>query len=75
MLKHFLKLALIAGIGMTGAACQYDSYGAPRGAYQPAPAGYSNPYNSGYYARSFNSICLGSRHGATFATFWGAYGA
>ena len=25
--------------------------------------------NSGYYARSFNSICLGSRHGATFATF------
>ena len=50
MLKHFLKLALVAGIGMTGAACQDDSYGAPRGAYQPAPAGYSNPYNSGYYA-------------------------
>jgi hypothetical protein len=51
MLKLFLRLALVGGIGMTGAACQDGGYGAPRGAYQPAPAGYSNPYyNSGYYS-------------------------
>jgi hypothetical protein len=42
---------LVVGIGMTGAACQDDGYGAPRGYYQPAPTGYSNPYyNSGYYS-------------------------
>jgi hypothetical protein len=41
---------LVGGIGMTGAACVDDSYGAPRGYNQPAPPGYSNPYyNSGYY--------------------------
>jgi hypothetical protein len=51
MLRLFLRLTLVAGIGMTGAACQDDGYGAPRGSYQPAPAGYSNPYyNSGYYS-------------------------
>ncbi len=51
MLKLFLRLVLVAGIGMTGAACQDDGYGAPRGYYQPAPTGYSNPYyNSGYYS-------------------------
>jgi hypothetical protein len=50
MLKIFLRLTLVAGIGMAGAACQDAGYGAPRG-YQPAPAGYSNPYyNSGYYS-------------------------
>jgi hypothetical protein len=41
---------LVVGIGMIGAACQDDGYAAPRGYYQPAPTGYSNPYyNSGYY--------------------------
>jgi hypothetical protein len=30
---------------------------------------------SGYYALSCNSICLGSRQGAMFATFSGAFGA
>ena len=49
MLRLFLRLTLVSGIGMTGAACQDNGYGAPRGSYQPAPAGYSNPYyNSGY---------------------------
>jgi hypothetical protein len=44
----FLRLMLVVGIGMTGAACQDNSYAAPRGYNQPAP-GYSNPYyNSGY---------------------------
>jgi hypothetical protein len=38
---------LVVGIGVTGAACQGDSYGAPSGYYQPAPPGY---YNSGYYS-------------------------
>ena len=39
MLKFFLRLMLVAGVGMTGAACQ------------PAPTGYGNPYNnSGYYS-------------------------
>jgi hypothetical protein len=40
------------GVGMTGAACQGDGYGAPSGYYQPAPTAYGNPYynNSGYYA-------------------------
>jgi hypothetical protein len=48
MLRLFPRLMLVVGIGMTGAACQDDGYGAPRGYYQPAP-GYSNPYyNSGY---------------------------
>ena len=50
MLRLFLRLMLVVGIGMTGAACQDDGYAAPRGYYQPAP-GYSNPYyNSGYYS-------------------------
>lgn len=51
MLRLFPRLMLVAGIGMIGAACQDDGYGAPRGYYQPAPTGYGNPYyNSGYYS-------------------------
>ena len=47
MSRLFLRLMLVAGIGMIGAACQDAGYAAPRG-YYPAP-GYSNPYyNSGY---------------------------
>ena len=47
MSRLFLRLMLVVGIGMTGAACQDNGYAAPRGDYQPAP-GYSNPYyNSG----------------------------
>ena len=47
MARLFLRLMLVVGIGMTGAACQDNGYAAPRG-YYPAP-GYSNPYyNSGY---------------------------
>jgi hypothetical protein len=57
MLKLFLKLLLVVGIGVTGAACQDDGSAAPRGyyqqaptVYQQAPAGYGNPYyNGGYY--------------------------
>ena len=62
MSKLFLRVALVVGIGMAGAACQDDGYGAPRGAYQPAPGYgyqpapayqpapvYGSPYyNSGY---------------------------
>ena len=49
MSRLFPRLMLVAGIGMIGAACQDDGYAAPRGYYQPAPTGYSNPYyNSGY---------------------------
>jgi hypothetical protein len=49
MLRLFPRLMLVVGIGMTGAACQDDGNAAPRGYYQPAPTGYSNPYyNSGY---------------------------
>ena len=48
MSKLFLRLMVVVGIGMTGAACQDDGYAQPRGAYQPAPV-YGNPYyNSGY---------------------------
>ena len=48
MSRLFLRRMLVAGVGMTGAACQGDGYAAPRGDYQPAPR-YSNPYyNSGY---------------------------
>ena len=51
MLRLFPRLMLVVGIGMTGAACQGDGYGAPSGYYQPAPTAYGNPYyNSGYYA-------------------------
>jgi hypothetical protein len=51
MLRLIPRLILLAGIGMAGAACQDDGDGAPRGAYQPAPTGYGNPYyNSGYYS-------------------------
>ena len=46
MLKLFPRLMLVAGIGITGAACQDDGYPQPRG-YQPAYS--SNPYyNTGY---------------------------
>jgi hypothetical protein len=31
MLRLFLRLMLVVGIGMTGAACQDDGYAAPRG--------------------------------------------
>jgi hypothetical protein len=49
MLSLFRRLTIVVGIGITGAACQDDGYGAPRGYYQPAPTGYGNPYyNSGY---------------------------
>ena len=59
MSKLFLRLILVAGIGVTGAACQDDGYGAPRGAYpgygyqaapvyQPAPVYGSPHYTSGY---------------------------
>ena len=48
MLRLFLRMMLVVGIGLTGAACQDDGYAAPRGAYPQA--GYNNPYyNSGYY--------------------------
>ena len=47
MLRLFPRLMFVAAIGLTGAACQGDGYGAPSGYYQPAPTGY---YNSGYYA-------------------------
>jgi len=51
MLRLFPRLMLVAGIGITGAACQDDGYPQPRGYYQPAPQAYSNPYyNSGYYS-------------------------
>jgi hypothetical protein len=51
MLRLFPRLMLVVGIGMTGAACQGDGYGAPSGYYQPAPTAYGNPYyNSGYYS-------------------------
>lgn len=51
MMRLFPRLVLLAGIGMTGAACQGDGYGTPSGYYQPAPTVYGNPsYNSGYYA-------------------------
>jgi hypothetical protein len=51
MSRLFLRLMSVVGIGMIGAACQDDGYAAPRGYYQPAPTGYSNPYyNSGYAA-------------------------
>jgi hypothetical protein len=48
MLRLVLRLVLVGGIGVTGAACQDDGYGAPRGYYQPAATGYG--YNSGYYS-------------------------
>ena len=55
MLRLFPRLLLVAGIGMTAVACQGDSYPAPRGYYQPAPAAYSNPYyNTGYYNQQAN---------------------
>ena len=50
MLRLFLRLMLVVGIGMTGAACQEDGYAAPSGYYQPAPTGYYQPAPTGYYA-------------------------
>jgi hypothetical protein len=37
MSRLFLRLILVAGAGMTAAACQGDGYGTPTGYYQPAP--------------------------------------
>jgi len=39
MLRLFPRVMLVVGIGLTGAACQGDGYGAPSGYYQPAPTG------------------------------------
>ena len=50
MLRLFPRLMLVAAIGITGAACQDDGNAAPRGYYQPAAAGYGNPYYSSGYA-------------------------
>jgi len=50
MLRLFPRLMVVVGIGMTGAACQGDSYGTPSGYYQPAPTGYYQPAPTGYYA-------------------------
>lgn len=47
MLRVFPRLMLVVGIGMIGAACQDNGYGAPSGYYPPAPVGYGN---NGYYA-------------------------
>jgi hypothetical protein len=51
MLRLFLRLILVMGIGMAGAACQDDGYAPPRGYNQPPPPGYNNPYNNGGYYR------------------------
>jgi len=53
MLRGFVKLALAAGIGITGAACVDDGNPAPRGYYQPAPAAYYPPPPSGYYNNQY----------------------
>lgn len=54
MSNVFVRVGLVAGIGLAVAACQGDGYGTPRGnqpGYQPAPVAYGNPYyRSGYYA-------------------------
>jgi hypothetical protein len=42
MSRLFLRLILVAGVGMTAAACQGDGYGAPSGYNQPAQ-GYYQP--------------------------------
>ena len=60
MLRIFLRLTLVAGIGMTGAACQDAGYGAPRG-YQPAPAGYSNPYYNQADGRRYTTVAVTNR--------------
>jgi len=44
MSRFILRLMLVAGIAVSGAACQDDGYAAPRGYYQPAPTAYGNPY-------------------------------
>lgn len=49
MLRLLPRLLLVAGIGMGAAACQGDSYPAPRGYYQPAPTGYYQPASTRYY--------------------------
>ena len=50
MLRLVPRLMLVAGIGLFAAACQGDSYPAPRGyGYQPAPYGYQSAPTR-YYA-------------------------
>lgn len=43
-MMKIVKLMIVAGVGLSAAACQGDSYGQPQGAYQQAP--YNNGYNS-----------------------------
>jgi hypothetical protein len=69
MLKLFLKPMLVVGIGIAGTACQGDNYAAPRGYYQPAPAGYNNPYyNSGYVNQQRNYGWYNQGDGRRYAT-------
>ena len=42
-MQRIAKLMLVAGLGLSAAACQGDGYGQPQGSYQPG-------YNNGYYA-------------------------
>ena len=67
MLRLFPRLMLVVGIGMTGAACQDDGYGAPRGYYQPAPTGYYQPaptgYGNPYYSQPAPNYNYGNQQG------------
>ncbi|MBR2813985.1 MAG: hypothetical protein IKE60_05015 [Reyranella sp.] len=77
MLRLFPRLMLVAGIGMTAAACQGDGYGQPRGYYQPAPTGYYQPtptgynnayYNNGYYNQQGNRGWYNQGDGRRYTT-------
>ncbi len=48
MLRGFLRLMLVGGIGMTAAACVDDGNPPPRNYYPPAPQNYYQPPPQGY---------------------------
>ena len=62
MSRLFLRLILVAGAGMTAAACQGDGYGAPSGYNQPAQ-GYYQPAPAYYQPAPASTLLLQSRYG------------
>jgi hypothetical protein len=70
---RIVRLVVVVGIGMAGAACQDDGQGAPRGVYQPANNNNNNnnnynpaPNYNANQQRNYNQGNYGQRNQGTY---------